>query len=77
MGGWNPDDRPRDGGGSVSAEGTTYRSRILERKAGATAEAMSRTCSRVIGAGDLDGDGRGDGRPSTAPASCGVSSAPA
>ncbi|MCC5474740.1 FG-GAP repeat domain-containing protein [Streptomyces barringtoniae] len=34
---WNLDDRPRDGGGSASADGPSYHSRIMERKAGATA----------------------------------------
>ncbi|WP_159056717.1 FG-GAP repeat domain-containing protein [Streptomyces yokosukanensis] len=34
---WNLDDRPRDGGGSTGVAGASYHSRIIERKAGATA----------------------------------------
>ncbi|MFI5683814.1 FG-GAP repeat domain-containing protein [Streptomyces sp. NPDC051636] len=34
---WNLDDRPRDGGGLISVAGASYHSRIMERKAGATA----------------------------------------
>lgn len=34
---WNLDDRPRDGGGSTPPGGPFYHSRIMERKAGATA----------------------------------------
>ncbi|MGW3202662.1 FG-GAP-like repeat-containing protein [Streptomyces sp. NPDC001135] len=46
---WNLDDRPRDGGGSTPPGGPSYYSRIMERKAGATAWGAAEDLTPVAG----------------------------